>query len=219
MSDSAQIHPVSAPIPLVSSPPNVMAQPADSNGIAPTSTDKTTNQQTVNQQPASTLMDAMVANQAAQAATLPAIPLGGRRKEVLSTSLPSTETSTPTTEVQPAAETSVVPEQSGNQPAEYEAAQAELEPTIEKLQAEIEQNKMKAPEQIAVRQENAEQVVPKTVAQPVVILPLTEQKMQEGEKKSPNFSIRWLVAWAKRQVKKFKDILVVYRDSSYNQDK
>jgi hypothetical protein len=209
MSDSAQNIPVPMPVTPVLNP---LAQPAADSQISPPPVHANNNNQ------AAILMDAVMANHAANTAT-PATAIGGRRKEVLATPLPSAETLSPTTEALPIVETPVVPEQSGNQPAEYESAQAELEPTIEKLQAEIEQNKMKAPEQIAVRQDNAEQVLPKTVAQPVVILPLTEQKMQEGEKKSPNFSVRWLVAWAKRQVKKFKDILVVYRDSSYNQDK
>lgn len=104
------------------------------------------------------------------------------------------------------------PEQTADQPTEYESGQAELEPTIEKLQQEIEQNKQKAPKKVAVRQENGDQVVPKTVAQPVVILPLTEEKMDAARKKNPTYSIKWLYTWAKRQIKKFKDILVVYRD-------
>lgn len=105
-----------------------------------------------------------------------------------------------------------LPEQTADQPTEYESGQAELEPTIEKLQQEIEQNKQKAPKKVAVRQENGDQVVPKTVAQPVVILPLTEEKMDAARKKNPTYSIKWLYTWAKRQIKKFKDILVVYRD-------
>jgi len=104
------------------------------------------------------------------------------------------------------------PEQTADQPTEYESGQVELEPTIEKLQQEIEQNKQKAPKKVAVRQENGDQVVPKTVAQPVVILPLTEEKMDAARKKNPTYSIKWLYTWAKRQIKKFKDILVVYRD-------
>jgi len=210
MSDTAQNNPVSSPVMTTPAP---KVQPSV-NGIPTTPTTQTSND---NNQ-ASVLMDAIMANHATNGVS-PTIPVGGRRKEVLATPLPISESPAQSAEVQPVVESPAVPEQSANQPAEYEAAQAELEPTIEKLQAEIEQNKMKAPEQIAVRQDNAQQTVPKTVAQPVVILPLTEQKMQEGEKKSPDFSVRWLVAWAKRQVKKFKDILVVYRDSSYNQDK
>lgn len=104
------------------------------------------------------------------------------------------------------------PEQTADQPTEYKSGQVELEPTIEKLQQEIEQNKQKAPKKVAVRQENGDQVVPKTVAQPVVILPLTEEKMDAARKKNPTYSIKWLYTWAKRQIKKFKDILVVYRD-------
>lgn len=198
MSDPAQINPVPAqPLPNQSVPGDPLLHSATTslvNGNGPVSVAQTAPLNTP-------------------------VPTAGRRKEVISTPLPAAESVTPTTELQPISETPVTPEQSGNQPAEYEAAQAELEPAIEKLQAEIEQNKMKAPDQIAVRQDTADQAVPKTVAQPVVILPLTEQKMKDGEKKSPTFSVRWLVAWAKRQMKKFKDILVVYRDSSYNQDK
>lgn len=162
----------------------------------------------------------------------------GRRKEVLNSPLPGessvSETSTDETlgnnalanETSATSETApsnghlenltptdtAPPEQTADQPTEYESGQAELEPTIEKLQQEIEQNKQKAPKKVAVRQENGDQVVPKTVAQPVVILPLTEEKMDAARKKNPTYSIKWLYTWAKRQIKKFKDILVVYRD-------
>jgi hypothetical protein len=150
-------------------------------------------------------------------AVLPHSPFG-RRKDVLSTPIPG-ETVTSTSE-QPTANTETAqPEQASNQPAEYENSQVELEPTIEKLQAEVEQHKMKAPENVVVRQDTPQQPLPKTVAQPIIILPLTEESMKKGKKKSPTESIRWLVAWANRQLRLFKNILVVYRKSSYNKPK
>lgn len=99
---------------------------------------------------------------------------------------------------------------------EYEPSQAELEPAIEKLEEEIKREKLKAPEQTVVRQDNADQPTPQTVSKPVIILPLSEQKMQEGKHKNPTFSLAWLYGWARRQIKKMKDILVVFRDSPYN---
>lgn len=163
---------------------------------------------------------------ATSATNIPNVPIGhagGRRKEVLNSPLPGESVASETVAVSESAPSGAQtenlapsefapPEQTADQPAEYESGKAELEPTIEKLQQEIEQNKMKAPDKIAVRQDNSDQAVPKTVAQPVVILPITEDKMSEARKKSPAYSIKWLYTWAKRQIKKFQDILVVYRD-------
>lgn len=154
----------------------------------------------------------------------PATPTwdGRRRKEVLNTPLPGETAPAPTEQTPTTVEQSVAPEQpptpeqSGDQPAEYESSQAEIEPTIEKLQAEIERNKVKAPDKVAVRQDKADEAVPKTVAQPVIILPISESKMAEAKKKDPSFSIRWLYTWARRQVRKLQNILVMYRDSPRN---
>lgn len=143
------------------------------------------------------------------------VPQSGRRKEILQTPVPGeSAVIEASADVAPLVEAvSEQPlEQAAAQPQEYESAQVELESTIEKLQDNIEKNKIKGPEKVAIRQDTSNMPLPKTVAQPVVILPLTEEKMQQGKKKDLTHSIRWLVAWASRQIKKFQHILVVYRD-------
>lgn len=136
-------------------------------------------------------------------------PTRGRRKEILSSTIPGE------------AETSPQPNQELEQAAptapEHEVSAVELEPTIEKLEQEVERQKVKGPQKVAVRKEKAADPTPKTVAQPVVVLPISEQTMQQGNKKNASFSVKWLVTWAKRQMKKFKEILVVWRDTPYNQ--
>ena len=63
-----------------------------------------------------------------------------------------------------------------------------------------------------------EYALPKTVAQPVVILPLTEEKMQQGKKKDLTHSIRWLGGLDSRKSKSFS-ISRVYRDKPLDQSK
>jgi len=103
-----------------------------------------------------------------------------------------------------------------SRPAEQGVSAAEIEPNIEKLQQQVEKAKIKGPGKVVVRQDNQGQATPKTVAQPVVILPLSEAKMKQAKRKSPAYSIKWLYVWVKRQVRKLKDILVVYRETPYN---
>lgn len=49
-------------------------------------------------------------------------------------------------------------------------------------------------------------------SRPVIVLPITQQMEKEGAKKSPKFSIRWLVEWSQKIIKIFAG-KVVYRDN------
>lgn len=98
------------------------------------------------------------------------------------------------------------------------AARAENEPArekemnLERLEAQIQEAKVRGPKRVAVAAETMPTQTPQTVAQPVVILPLSEQKMDEAKKKSPQFSVKWLWTWCRRQMKKFTEIVVMYRE-------
>lgn len=108
--------------------------------------------------------------------------------------------------------------ESGNVAEIPAAASAENEPShekemnLERLEAQIQEAKARGPKKVAVAAETLPVEAPKTVAQPVVILPLTEQKMSDAKKKSPLYSVKWLWTWCRRQMKKFADIVVMYRE-------
>lgn len=88
----------------------------------------------------------------------------------------------------------------------------ELEPEVESTQEKIAQQKITALQETVVATDKMPPVQPNTVSQPVVVLPLSEKGMNEGQKKSTEHSIRWLYEWCVRQIRKFKETLVVYRD-------
>lgn len=115
----------------------------------------------------------------------------GRRKEVLST-VPSAE----------------VPSQ---QAPEVEPS-PEVSPEIEKFMEKVEQHAVKPPAETVIAQTELAPV-PKTVSQPVVVLPMSQKNLAKGQGKAVTFSIRWLAEWCLRQMRKFKDVLVVYREN------
>jgi len=49
-------------------------------------------------------------------------------------------------------------------------------------------------------------------SRPVIILPITQAMEDEGEKKSPKFSLRWLVEWSQKIIKIFAG-KVIYREA------
>jgi hypothetical protein len=109
--------------------------------------------------------------------------------------------------------------ESNSAPAEVSPAQnSEMEPSrekemnLERLEAQIHEAKARGPKKVAVAADTLPVEEPKTVAQPVVILPLTEQKMSDAKKKSPVYSVKWLWTWCRRQMKKFAKIIVMYRE-------
>lgn len=138
----------------------------------------------------------------------PLQPTGRRQKELTpAPSIPTVETSTGIGEN--AVETTV--EQASTGPVEVEPAK-ELEPEIEKMVEKIKKNEVKAPQETVISAEQTPDTLPKTVAQPVVVLPLTEKGMKKGRSKNTQFSVRWLYEWCVRQIRKLKDFLVVYRE-------
>lgn len=137
----------------------------------------------------------------------PANPVGRRQKEVApmpimqppAVSMGSSELSTDSVE------------QASSSPAEVEPAK-ELEPEVEKMVEKIRDQKVKGPNETVISAKETPESVPKTVAQPVVVLPLTEKGMKKGKSKSPENSVRWLYEWCVRQIRKMRDFLLVYRE-------
>jgi hypothetical protein len=138
-------------------------------------------------------------------------------KEGLSVGLPA-PTEIPLTTLKPSAiEGGVAPTASpevgaATGGAVEQAPARELEPEVEATQEKIQQREINAPQETVIAAPTMPVAPPKTVSQPVVVLPLSEQAMQEGRKKSPQYSVRWLYVWCVRQIRKFSETLVVYRD-------
>lgn len=88
----------------------------------------------------------------------------------------------------------------------------ELEPEVQEVQQKIADKKLNAPTETVVSAQTMPALPPNTVAQPVVVLPLSEQDMNAGKSKDSTNSVRWLYEWCVRQIRKFADTLVVYRD-------
>jgi hypothetical protein len=98
----------------------------------------------------------------------------------------------------------------GAQQAELEPS-PEIPPEVESYLQKVEDHRETAPKEIVIA--DGSQTQPNDhqyPAEPVVVLPITEEEEQAGAKKSPKFSIRWLVEWSRRLMKIFTG-KIVYR--------
>jgi hypothetical protein len=88
----------------------------------------------------------------------------------------------------------------------------ELSPEVEGFINKVENNADQLPKEIviadAIKNLPQNHPLPK---QAVVIVPITPEIEKEGEKKSPKFSIRWLVEWSRKVMKMFVG-RVIYRN-------
>ncbi len=87
----------------------------------------------------------------------------------------------------------------------------EISPEVEKYLNEVKQDQEKAPKEIVIA--SADLDLPsqdKYVSEPVIVLPITPEIEKRGKRKSPKFSIRWLVEWSQKVIKMFAG-KVVYR--------
>ena len=92
----------------------------------------------------------------------------------------------------------------------------ELSPEVEKYINEVREDQTKAPKEIVIA--DATQDLPvdnQYVAEPVIVLPITPEIEKKGKRKSPKFSLRWLVEWSQKIIKAFSG-KVIYRDVSTN---
>jgi len=157
---------------------------------------------------ASTLSDPSTSQQ-------PAEPTSRRQKELAPSATPLSETS-PEASAAPAGSAESISdslEETGSSAHSTEIEPAkEMEPEVEKLVGKIRSHKMKGPKETVIAATEEPKTTPRTVAQPVVVLPLSEKGMKTGRAKGPQFSIRWLFEWSTRQILRLKDFLVVYRE-------
>lgn len=137
--------------------------------------------------------------------------IGSANKEGLSRGLPeSTEISLPTATPESVA---LAGPETGSLAGSVEYEQAkELEPEVQEVQQKIADHRLKGPTETVIAAQTMPAITPNTVSQPVVILPLSEKEMNAGKTKDPTNSVRWLYVWCVRQIRKFAETLVVYRD-------
>ncbi len=102
---------------------------------------------------------------------------------------------------------------SGGGPAEYEKAKEfEVPVEVEAYMQKVEDHQQKILQEIVVADDGttiSQKPYPK---QPVIVLPITPEEEDEGQKKPPSFSIRWLVEWSQKLMKKFAG-KIIYRQS------
>ncbi|MFH2118242.1 MAG: hypothetical protein ABII10_00675 [Candidatus Paceibacterota bacterium] len=89
--------------------------------------------------------------------------------------------------------------------------QPEIPPEIESYLQKVEDRKETAPQEIVIA--DGSQTSPNDhpyPSQPVVVLPITAEEEKVGAKKSPKFSVRWLVEWSRKLMKVFMG-KIIYR--------
>lgn len=87
----------------------------------------------------------------------------------------------------------------------------EISPEIESFLQQAKEQKDHLPQEIVVADNQAVSAVTHHPKTPVVVLPITEEDQKQGKKKSPNLSIRWLVEWSVKLMKKFSG-KIIYRE-------
>ena len=93
----------------------------------------------------------------------------------------------------------------------------ELSPEVEKYLQEVHQEKDRAPKEIVIDDDMAN--LPSNnqfVSEPVIVVPITPEIEKKGKRKSPKFSIRWLVEWSQKIIKMFSGKVVYLQPPSEN---
>lgn len=97
----------------------------------------------------------------------------------------------------------------GMQAAEVEKTN-ELPPEVEGFLKTVEDHHDQIPQEIVISNPQTGQALPRVMAQPVIVLPITPEVEEEGKKKKVHYSVRWLVEWSWKIMKVFSG-KVVYR--------
>jgi hypothetical protein len=96
---------------------------------------------------------------------------------------------------------------------EFEVApeKPEISPEVSSFLEHVENHQEQLPQEIVIA--DAQQMVmpPKPIAQPVIVLPMTQEEEKAGEGKSVTWSVRWLVEWSRKIMKIFSG-KVIYRE-------
>lgn len=87
----------------------------------------------------------------------------------------------------------------------------EISPELEKFIQKVEDHQEQLPQEIVIADaQHAGQIAQHAAAQPVIVLPITPELEQVGARKSPRFSLRWLVEWSRKIMKMFVGRVVYY---------
>lgn len=86
----------------------------------------------------------------------------------------------------------------------------ELSPEVEGYLEAVKDHTKQQPEEIVIADGSLPSQHTNVPAKKVVVLPISEEEVKVGHKKSTTWSIKWLVSWSERLIKMFKGA-VVYR--------
>ncbi len=86
----------------------------------------------------------------------------------------------------------------------------EIPVEVETFIQRVEDHTQTSPNEIVIADGTHEQSSAAYPSRPVVVLPITQQTDDVGAKKSPKFSIRWLIEWSHKIIKMFAG-KVIYR--------
>lgn len=92
---------------------------------------------------------------------------------------------------------------------EYERS-PEIPPEVESYMEKVGSDPHQMPHEVVISGQDIAITPPKTMTQPVIVLPITPEEEAVGEKKNPSFSIRWLVEWSRKIMRMFSG-KVIYR--------
>lgn len=90
----------------------------------------------------------------------------------------------------------------------------EIPVEVESFLQRVEDHQDSTPQEIVVADGTQESVQTQYIKKPVIVLPITQQDEQEGLKKSPRFSVRWLVEWSHKIIKMFTGKVIYKEDNS-----
>lgn len=94
-------------------------------------------------------------------------------------------------------------EMGGNPQAVEVEKLPEISPEVESFLHRVEDHADQAPKEIVIADGTVESSKTNYPSTPVVVLPITHEEEEEGRKKSPKFSFRWLVEWSDKVIKLF----------------
>ena len=90
----------------------------------------------------------------------------------------------------------------------------ELPVEVESYLQNVEEHQDQAPDEIVIADGTIQpSVAHPPMKKPVIVLPITAEEEQAGQKKSLHWSIRWLVEWSKKIMKMFSGA-VIYRQEA-----
>lgn len=102
---------------------------------------------------------------------------------------------------------------SGMQVVEYEPT-PEISPEVASYLQKVEENQDQLPQEIVITGDATQLVSPAPTLRPVIVLPITPEIEAAGAKKSPQWSIRWLVEWSRRLMKAFSGKILYAEETS-----